>query len=148
MVGDERDERALLVDHADAGCVPRQAPRRIGAAVERIDDGDERPVGVVTAGLLAQHAQPCLDQQRHGDRVGSTIDRYWPRVGSLTFQSVVPTSTSATRSAALLQEAADRAEVGSVDIGSRGTLVHGVERVLVIGPIGEDRTGWLRRASV
>ena len=56
----------VAVDRAQAGGVPGDAPSGVGRPVDRVDDDGDRPVGVVQARLLAEHAQPGLARARPG----------------------------------------------------------------------------------
>ena len=63
QVHDERGERAVGVDRAQAGGEPRDAAAGVRRAVERVEHDGDLAVGLVAPGLLRQHADAGVEQQ-------------------------------------------------------------------------------------
>ena len=64
---------AGAVDRGQAGGVPGQLAGRVGGTVDRIEGHHHVAIGVVEAGLLAQHAQSRVHQHRHRHLVGGQV---------------------------------------------------------------------------
>ncbi len=79
LVHHKRREGSVAVHGTDARREPREADRRVGGAVDRVDHGDETAVECVRVRLLAQHPEPSVEQHRHGHRVRNHVVAVLPR---------------------------------------------------------------------
>jgi hypothetical protein len=110
-VDDDRGAGTVGVDRAQARGVPGDAPRGVGAAVERIDDDHHLALDVVDARLLGQHAHASPAQ--HGQRglVGGDVAEVLavPRAGRAPIGEA--TQRDADRLGRIVQEV-DQSAVG------------------------------------
>ena len=72
-VDDQRGQRPLGVDRAEAGGVPGDAAMGVGGAVDRVHDDEDLPFGVGEARLLAEHAEAGAVEDRQRDLVGGEV---------------------------------------------------------------------------
>ncbi len=120
------DQRALGVEHADAGGVERDAPVRVGRAVHRVDDRQQSGRPVARSPPTPRTARPDRLRAGSGSAAASAARsrRYWP--------GRVPAGPQSSSSSSATRTARDRV----VEHPEQPVLVHEVTH-----PTGRGRAG-------